>query len=379
MISMRLRRVRLMISALAMCVLLLVLTAAPAFAASLPRGFTETTLTSSLGQPTAFAMAPDGRIFVSEKKGTLRVIENDVLLTKPFVNLMASVDDDGERGLLGVAFDPQFSQNKYVYVYYTVETPQIHNRVSRFVANGNVAVAGSEDIVFELPPLSATNHNGGAIHFGPDGKLYIAVGDNARSEPAQELTSLFGKMLRINKDGSIPTDNPFYGETTGKRRAIWALGLRNPFTFAFKPGTRTMFINDVGQRTWEEINQGIPGGNYGWPNTEGPTSDPNFISPLWSYGHGSTSTTGCSIVGAAFYSPETMQFPSRFRNDYFYADFCTGWIHRLEPGENRSTLFASGITQPVDLLVSPDGSLYYLARGSSAPAGMVVRISYSGS
>lgn len=357
---------------------MLVVTTAPAFAATLPSGFTETTLTSSLARPTAFALAPDGRIFVSEKAGTLRVIEDDVLLPTPFVDLTASIQPTGERGLLGIAFDPFFTINRWVYVYYTAKTPTTHNRVSRFTANGNVAVPGSERVIFELPTLNATNHNGGAIHFGPDGRLYIAVGDNAKGSPAQATNNLFGKLLRINKTGVIPSDNPFYNQATGKNRAIWAIGLRNPFTFAFRPGTSTVYINDVGQLTWEEINQGVAGGNYGWPESEGPTSDPDFITPLWSYGHGSSASTGCAITGGAFYSPTTMQFPNHYANDYFYADFCSGWIHRYEPGLDRSLLFARNIIQPVDLLVSPDGALYYLARGSGATTGAVVRVTYVG-
>ena len=135
-------------------------------------------------------------------------------------------------------------------------------------------------MIFELDNLSsATNHNGGALAFGPDGKLYAAVGENANSANAQSLANVLGKMLRLNKDGSIPTDNPFFTSAAGKNRAIWALGLRNPFTFAFDPAGTEMFINDVGQNTWEEINDGLAGANYGWPETEGATTDPRFKSP----------------------------------------------------------------------------------------------------
>ena len=212
--------------------------------------------------------APDGRLFICQQTGQLRVFKNGVLLTAPFVSL--SVDSGGERGLLGVAFDPDFATNQFVYVYYTVPGSPAHNRVSRFTANGDVAAAGSELVILELNNLSgATNHNGGALHFGPDGRLYIAVGENANGNHAQSMANLLGKMLRINRDGTIPADNPFFGTATGQNRAIWALGLRNPFTFAFQPGTGRMFINDVGQNAWEEINDGIAGSNYGWPTTEG--------------------------------------------------------------------------------------------------------------
>ena len=214
-------------------------------AATLPPGFSETQI-SGLASPTAMEFAPDGRLFVCLQGGNLRVIKNGALLATPFVSL--SVDSNGERGLLGIAFDPNFAANSFVYVYYTVPSTPRHNRVSRFTANADVAQPGSEFVLLDLDNLStATNHNGGAIHFGSDGKLYIAVGDNANGSNSQTLNNLLGKMLRINSDGSIPSDNPFFNTATGKNRAIWALGLRNPFTFAFQPGTTRMFINDVGE------------------------------------------------------------------------------------------------------------------------------------
>ena len=199
-----------------------------------------------------------------------------MLLSQPFLTL--TVNSDGERGLIGIAFDPAFATNQFVYVYYTATTPTIHNRVSRFTASGNVAVPGSETIVFDLDNLSsATNHNGGAIHFGPDGKLYVATGENGNSAlNAQSLNTVLGKILRLNKDGTIPTDNPFFTSTTGKNRAIWALGLRNPFTFAFRPFAGDLYINDVGETSWEEINDGIAGANYGWPDTGGLDNKPEL-------------------------------------------------------------------------------------------------------
>jgi len=170
---------------------------ASAGAATLPAGFTETLIASGLRQPTAMAFAPDGRLFVCEQGGRLRVIKDGVLLPTPFVTL--TVSSVGERGLLGVAFDPNFATNKFVYVYFTATTPTVHNRISRFVADGDVAVPGSETIIFELDNLSsATNHNGGALQFGPDGKLYAGVGDNANGANAQPLDTVPGKMLRIN-------------------------------------------------------------------------------------------------------------------------------------------------------------------------------------
>ena len=300
-----------------------------AAAATLPAGFTEAQVATGLGSPTAMAFAPDGRLFVAEQGGTLRVIKNGALLATPFLSV--TVSSVGERGLLGVAFDPNFATNNYVYVYYTATTPAIHNRVSRFTANGDTALAGSETVILELNDLSsATNHNGGAMHFGPDGKLYIAVGENANGANAQSLSNLLGKMLRINADGSIPADNPFYLTATGNNRAIWALGLRNPFTFAFQPGTGRMFINDVGQNTWEEIDDGIAGSNYGWPATEGPTSNPSYRSPIYWYGHGNGNFLGCAITGGTFYNPAVPQFPGNYAGVYFFADFCGDWINVLD-------------------------------------------------
>jgi glucose/arabinose dehydrogenase len=324
-----------------------------------------------LGTATAMVFAPDGRLFVCLQDGHLRVIDkNGVLLTSPFLTL--SVDSSDERGLLGVAFDPNFTSNHYVYVYYTVPGSPAHNRISRFTANGNVAVPNSEFVVVDLDSLSsAENHNGGAIHFGADGKLYAGVGDNANGANSQSLTNRLGKILRINSDGTIPLDNPasfpgITGSTSGANRAIWAVGLRNPFTFAFQPGTPRLFIDDVGQSTWEEINDGIAGSNYGWPAAEGPASppNPNFRDPIFYYGHGSTSTTGCAIAGGTFYNPLVAQFPSSFVGKYFFSDFCGDWIRVLNPSNNTASDFAAGFPSPVDLHVGPDGALYCLSHSA---------------
>ncbi len=318
------------------------------------------------------AIAPDGRIFVCQQGGALRVIKNGVLLPTPFMTLV--VDPAGERGLLGIAFDPNFATNNFLYVYYTVPSTPRHNRVSRFTANGDVVVPGSETIILELNNLTtASNHNGGALHFGPDGKLYIATGENATTSNSQTLANMLGKILRINPDGSIPNDNPFFNQAAGNNRSIWALGLRNPFTFAFQPGTGRMFINDVGQNTWEEINDGIAGSNYGWPNSEGPTSNPAFRSPLFAYNHSVSATTGCAITGGTFYNPPAIQFPANFVGKYFFADLCSGWIRVFDPATGTASGFATSISQPVDLKVGADGSLYYLSFG----AGSVFRVRFT--
>ena len=350
--------------------------------AVVPAGFSDTpSWVSGLSAATSMEFAPDGRLFVTQQTGQLRVIKNGALLTTPF--LTKAVDSAGERGLLGVTFDPDFANNGFVYVYYTVPAAAgspVHNRISRFTAsaaNPDVAAALSEVVLMDLDPLSnATNHNGGAIHFGPDGKLYAAVGENANRANAQVLTNRLGKMLRINADGSIPEDNPFYGTATGANRAIWALGLRNPFTFTFQPGTGRMFINDVGEVSFEEINEGRAGANYGWPTTEGDFNQatfPNLTRPIHAYPR----SVGQVITGGAFYNPPVQNFPSSYVGDYFFADFGSDVIRKLEapiPGPGQTaTGFATQANGPVDLDVGPDGLLYYLSRD----AGRVGRIRYN--
>jgi glucose/arabinose dehydrogenase len=348
---------------------------------TLPAGFTQTLVTSqdvspvSLVDSVQMEIAPDGRIFVTQKEGTLRIVNPDGHVeAEPFVSL--AVDSNGEAGLLGVTLDPNFSANGYVYVYYTVPGAASHNRVSRFTADGNTAVPGSELILLELNDLSSDSrfHNGGALHFGLDGKLYVSVGENNHPENSQSLDTLLGKVLRINADGSIPTDNPFYNTATGVNRAIWSLGLRNPFTFAVQPGTGRIFINDVGAAAWEEINEGVPGANYGWPFTEGPTDNPNVTAPLFAYAHGETDDTGCAIIGGAFYNPAVPQFPADFAGDYFFADLCNGWLHRFDPETGVVQDFMSGVEGIVDIDVTADGSLYLLTRGAAGDA--IFKIQY---
>ncbi|HEX3131076.1 MAG TPA: PQQ-dependent sugar dehydrogenase [Thermoanaerobaculia bacterium] len=347
--------------------------ALPSLATTLPAGFTETQLARGIVRPTAMALAPDGRIFVCEQTGALRVIKDGRLLPEPFVTV--PVFTEGERGLIGVTVDPDFPRTPHVYLYYTATGPVVHNRLSRFTAQEDKAVKGSEVAILDLPQLAKPIHNGGTMHFGPDGYLYLAVGENAVPENAQSLANPLGKILRIAKDGTIPTDNPFYDRTSGVARAIWTMGLRNPFSFAFQPGTGRMFINDVGRKDWEEIDDGAAGANYGWPITEGPTNDPRFQAPLYAYRHGPTPETGCAISGGAFYDPEEPQFPSSFLGTYLFADFCSGWIRRFDPVTKAATGFVTGIGGPIGLQVGDDGFLYYLAYEE----GTVSRIGYTGS
>jgi glucose/arabinose dehydrogenase len=356
----------------ALVLALLSLSAVPAEgAATLPEGFGQSRVATGLDRPTAMTLAPDGRIFVAEQAGRLRVIKNGRLLSRPFARF--NVNSEGERGLLGVALDPNFNRNGFVYVYLTTRSQPVHNRVVRLKAAGDRA--SGRKLIFRLNNLSqARNHNGGALHFGRDGRLYIAVGDNARAENAQTLRNLYGKMLRLNSDGTVPKDNPFYNKARGKNRVIWARGLRNPFSFAVSRSSGRMFINDVGQKTWEEVNAGVRGANYGWPRHEGPERDRRFKPPVFAYRHGTGPTTGCAITGGAFYDPVRARFPRGYVGDYLFADFCSGWIRRLDPGTRKVTPFASGIANPVDLKVGRGGNLYYLERGT----GSVYVVRYTG-
>lgn len=345
-----------------------------------PAGFTrDTAWITGLSAATAMAQAPDGRLFVCEQGGRLRIVKGGVLLPTPFTTI--SVDSNGERGLLGVALHPDFAANGFVYVYATRTAGGTHNRISRFTASGDVAAAGSEVTIVDLPALSgATNHNGGAIHFGNDGKLYAGVGENATPSRSQDLADPFGKLLRFNEDGTIPTDNPFYATQTGLARAIWAYGLRNPFTFAVDRASGRIHINDVGQNTWEEINLGAAGANYGWPASEGPTGVTGGITgPLFTYKHFDTSVpgagpggffTGAAIAGGAFY-PDSGPFPDGYRGQYYFADFGSQWVGRLDGANgNAAYAFAELDGNPVDMLVGSDGALYVLTQGG------ITRISF---
>lgn len=334
-------------------------------------GFERVPVATGISSPTVMAFAPDGRIFVAQQNGALRIVKDGSLLTTPFISL-PSVSSLGERGLIGIALDPDFSSNSYVYLYYTTSVAPIHNRIVRYTANGDVALAGSEHPILELDNLSgATNHNGGALAFGLDGKLYVAVGDNANGANAQNPDTYHGKFLRINKDGSAPTDNPFYSEAASEqRKRIWAYGLRNPYTFAIQPVTGKIFVNDVGQGSAEEINDATTGGkNFGWPSAEGNSTNPAYSNPVYAYLHSGPQPTGCAITGGTFFNPQVTTYPASYTGNYFFQDFCAPhWIYSLDPtGTPVATLFGSNVgSSSVALTTGPDGNLYYLSRGASA-------------
>ncbi len=337
-----------------------------------PDGFLVDTVCEGFNGAVTMDMARDGRVFVCEQTGAIRVVKNGEILDEPFLRL--KVDDFWERGMVGVALHPKFPDEPFVYVHYVRKEPFTHHVISRFTADGDVAKVGSELVMIEAEDQSLKvgkypgAHQGGAMRFGADGKLYATIGEHNLRDPAQSFESLHGKLLRFNPDGSIPEDNPFSKQTSGKYRAIYAIGLRNPFGLAVDRASGRMFINDVGQELFEEIDEAAPGANYGWPAAEGLVGhQPAFTKPLHTYNR----AMGVCISGGAFH-----------QGKYFFADFMGGWIRVLDPAKpETSEPFAKRIPGPVDLAGTPDGALLVLARNAwvrddkmKRESGMLLRI-----
>jgi len=331
-------------------------------AGQVPPGFTDTLVAGGLNQPTACQFAPDGRLFIILKGGTVRIFKNGSLVPTPALNLQ--VTDNSERGLLGIAFDPGFTSNHFIYLYYTTPNSDPKNRVSRFVVNGDTIDRNSERVIVDGIRSDAGNHNAGWIQFGRDGKLYIATGDGgADHNLSQSLSSLNGKILRVNSDGSIPPDNPFAGQQD-RRGEIFCYGLRNPWRFTFDSVNGTLFIADVGQNTFEEVNIGRNGGNYGWPNAEGNSNNSNFVNPIFTYNHNGGSA---SITGGISYRGSS--FPDEFKGAYFYGDYVLGFIRYLKLSSSNAVIsdneFSPDAGSVVHMTQGPDGAIYYALIGES--------------
>ncbi|MBL7825401.1 MAG: PQQ-dependent sugar dehydrogenase [Saprospiraceae bacterium] len=327
-----------------------------------PSGFAAFQIGGQLN-PTDMAVSPDGRIFITEKDGLVRIVENDILLVDPF--LVMQVEDFNEQGLGHIALHPSFPTQPYVYLYFTVADSNgfSHNKVIRVEADGNQAIPGSETLIYNCDSSPGTIHHGGDMVFGADGKLYISTGDKGYSHLVQSLESDLGKVLRLNPDGSIPGNNPYFSQTFGKYRAIYAYGFRNPYSMAVQPETGRIFISDVGSSSWEEVNELFSGKNYGWPIVEGKKTNQNLPSnyqdPLYAYDH----NTGCSIIGAAFSPQSGGNFPAAYAGRFFFADYCQGYIKSLHANTGQDeVLFASGINRPVGVVFNAAGEMYYLAR-----------------
>ena len=325
--------------------------------AAVPADFqTSLVVGDGLDEPSGFEIAPDGRIFVLERAGLIKIVKNGQLLPTPFADLPSEAS--GDRGLIGIAFDPEFGvANNYVYFYYTGH--DLLNHLVRFDADTDVGTNGPFQL-FQTQSPSQLLHVGGSIRFGPDGKLYFAVGDNGNGANAQDLSSPHGKILRINKDGSIPTDNPFYGQP-GKLGAVWAYGFRNPWRFQFDSLTGQMYGGDVGDFTWEEVNHIVKGGNYGWPLHEGACTAncAGFIDPIYAYNHNGLSA---AVTGGPVYRGS--MFPPEYQGNLFFGDYASGFIKRaeLDGGGNITAVhdFDTQAGAVVDLKIAPDGSMYYL-------------------
>jgi glucose/arabinose dehydrogenase len=318
-------------------------------------------LVGGLNQPVALTHAGDSRLFITQQIGTVVIYDAAGLRATPFLDLRSIVLSGGERGLLSVAFHPHYSENGFFFVYYTNLSGNIViGRYKVSATDPNRADASSGTILLTIPHPSFANHNGGQLQFGPDGYLYIGTGDGGSggdpNNHGQDLTQLLGKILRIDIDNglpyTLPPSNPFFAFNSA-RNEIWAYGLRNPWRFSFDRENGDLWIGDVGQNAYEEVDlqpaSSIGGENYGWRRMEGfhcfnPSSsctDPAFAMPVLEYSH---AQGACSISGG--YRYRGTQIPA-LRGAYLYGDYCTGDIWRAVPSGaawSSTRLFATTIS-----------------------------------
>lgn len=326
----------------------------------------RTVVASGFTQPTDFQFLPDGRILVAEKNGRIRVVDdNGDVLRRPLYRVATLTQ--GERGLGGLTVDPDFENNGYIYVAYT--TIFARDRLARLTVRNDRVVFGSQKVLLQSTDRSAFFHHGGALGFGPDGMLYWGVGDNKDSGNAQDLGTIHGKIIRINPDGTIPSDNPDLGD--GALPQIYAYGFRNPFRLTFTP-TGELLVADVGENSFEEVDNVIAGGNYGWPGSEGVcTSDcAGVLDPIYTYGHGDS---GAAITSVLFYNGG--QLGDEFQNTLLVADLVKGWIKALDCTADFSSCgnvrdFDAQAGGTVVLVQGPDQALYQLRYDT----GQIIRI-----
>jgi glucose/arabinose dehydrogenase/chitodextrinase len=343
--------------------------------------FQNEVLATGFELPTSIEFLPDGRMLVVELAGTIRVLPPPYTQpdATPFLNLTNVGSAGVQQGIYDIALDPDFATNRHYYAFYTLGSPN-RDRLSRFTANASLTgtVTGSELVLYQDGQDANAEHHGGAIAFGNDGRLYFTTGEHFDAGVAQSLTNPRGKIHRINKDGTIPTDNPFHDGNGPNVDSIWAYGLRNPFRAYFDAPTGRLYVGDVGGNdnatAKEEVNVGSAGANYGWPNSEGPCSG-QCTSPIHSYAHNGRDA---SVTGGFVY--RGTQFPASYRGSYFFADYTQNWIRRLtfDAGGN-----VTGVVnfEPADgsvdgpygdivyLTEGPDGALYYVDLGYSDIGG----------
>jgi glucose/arabinose dehydrogenase len=366
------------------------LIAGAAFGASysLP-GFSEKLIAEGLSAPTDFAFTPDGRILIVEKAGRVRLVASDVLQIAPILDIAGKTDTAFERGLVGICLHPTFESTGWIYLYYaTNTTTPPTTRISRFTLTGNAIDPASEVVILGNIGSPTGFHNGGTILIGPDGKLWLATGDTAQSNPdgtskSQTLSpypyegAFNGKVLRMELDGSAASGNPFLGDATKEPR-IWAYGFRNPFRFSFRPSNGSIFIGDVGQDTREELDVGVAGGNFGWPYLEGTfvfsgpcPPEKTCLDPVFEY----VRTEGRTIIGGVFVTGNP--YPAFLQGRYVFGDWVDEWIRYLEFDSDNSMVsgphdFAELAEGPVAFHAGPEGRVYYLSFNS----GRLHRIDY---
>jgi glucose/arabinose dehydrogenase len=388
---------------------------------ALPTQFVDEQVIGGLDVPVGMACLPDGRILVVEQvNARVRLIVNGALAATDPVLTVADVNINGsERGLLGIAVDPGWPARPYIYLQYDY-LPTIKIRISRYTVGGDLSFTGNGsltidpstryDILTDLPD-NAFNHNGGTLRFGPDGMLYSSLGDDATGCPAQNLTVLVGKILRLKVSGLpaggggppalgliTPPDNPFVTDPNLNARLVWFSGLRNPFRFGIDPLTGNLAIGDVGEATLEEIDYvASPGASFEWPvregNIPGPTMCPGadasrYTAPVYVYPH----TEGAAVIGGVIYRRPAQganRFPPEYDGDIFFSDFYSPWVRRLKgsgstwslapaPGQPNGTDWGSGPESISDWLVAPDGALVYCRMFDGGGIGVIRRIRYTG-
>ncbi len=371
----------------------------PASAGGEPDGFNEVTLAENLRVPTAFAFLPTGDVLILERDGRLLITSASgspaplaQVLQVPGVDYLV-----GERGATAITVDPGFDSNGFIYVWYA-KSGSDTMRLSRFAMVGESSDPASEFVVWESPDHHGSSqfHFGGGIEFGPEGKIWFSVGDRSVPGDAQDLTSSSGKIHRINPDGSIPTDNPFYDGAGPNIDSVFTYGLRNPFRIRW--GGDQLYVAEVGQEDFEDLNivtLDQPGQNFGWPLCEGMCQDPAYDDPAWTYEHGENTyggfpdspipntRFGASVTGGDIYDSDV--YPPEYHGAYFFGDYANRWVSYLTFAPDGSATyhpFVRDIGPVVDVRVGPDGAVYYLSlltdgSGDFGSSGYLRRIAYS--
>ena len=323
----------------------------------------------------SMAWGPDGQLWLGSQLGHIWVLRGNELVEVARL----AVSNLGERGIIGIAVDPDFEHNRHVWIYYSSDGPPFRNRLVRFRNVGDQLV--DETLILETPDLEGAFHNGGCVRFGPDDTIFLSTGDDLQgANTAQNPDDIRGKILHINRDGSPGKGNP-YLDGGGDPR-VWAIGFRNPWRFSLQPESDNLFIGDVGDNSYEELNIGVPGGNFGWDRVEGP--EPPGVSgmtyPIYSYPH--IAEVGHAIIAGEH--ANARNFPPEYKGDFFFGDAITNETFRMVLDESNQpisvSVFASDTpTGPVDIRFGPDGALYYIGFGTGeVGTGQLFRISFAG-